>query len=412
MAVAHGSIYGTDGNSITPSEDFILGVQEYYIKSLLKNLKKSDPKTERRLRGKINNLVTNKVLANALFLDWLLEKEQRVEVSNIEPINNALRLYYITNIQKNPILPTEDVPWAKGIETDIAFELELEGLDKFENLDVFIEPVESGPKYIQDCIDAGVPVPNKLFDSTWVKLGRLEKYAETERKRELFIYRSLDPPGFCIAMISNAINEYESGHYDLICFGTQSNNACFFERDGLVYNESNLVGEFNEELDVNDVDNRIITYCTRCHAGENPFIVHPEDPVFIEAAKLKRDFLDTPNTLPNLMGTDWYNPMFNHAAVTETYEHVLGNPPPPLLSPIAFVESEKKCTSCHSKDGTGGRFPYRAPVEYCSIFDTSIGSTMPLYDQANTNKYINEINQLKKYICDQSIGGGGEVLGD
>ena len=397
--VFHGSIIGTDGNVITPSENFILGVQEYYIATILKNLKQSYPKIGVEIRRKIDASVANKVLANAIFIDWLLEKEQPDEILDIAPANNALRWYYLLNIQKNPILPTGGEPWAKGIETEIAV--------KFVNagMDIFIG-VDTGAKYQQDCLDAGVPVPDKLFDDKWVRLG-LYGHQEQFGKTELSIYRNEAPAGFCLSTTHYANENSVSGRQALICLGTQTNNACFFEGYGI---------DFGGDTNINDVDYSLSMYCTGCHVGENPFIVHPQDPVFTEAARLKSEFLDPPGTLPNLMSTDWYTPMFNHSIVESPGFHGSNNPDPININDLdsVFVGSGgpvKKCTTCHKKDSSAGRFPkYSTTNSYCgSVLSKSLGvsptfpATMPMFDLANADKYIHNINQLQWLVCNKKV---------
>ena len=398
-SVAHGSIIGTDGNIITPNENFILGVQEYYIQTIWKTFNKNYLKTGEEIKRTIYNLVTNKVLANAIFLDWLLEKEQPEKIMHIAVANDALRWYYISNIQKDPILPTGDEPWAKGIETEIAV--------KFVNagMDIFIE-APSNAFYMRQCLEAGVPIPDNLFDDTWERLGFFEH--SSNRPSELMIYRSSDPAGFCLAR-----NDYVdgiSGFYGLICLGTQSSNACFFQDHGITFSGDKNISELGIGISLG---------CTFCHAGENPFIVHPEDPVFMEAATLKRDFLD-PDGIPNLMAADWYKPMFNPR--TPRSESFPQNPEPSNISQLEEVPfPDKKCTTCHSKNGGGGRFPRESEFNenYCGnvLYPALMGwgdfsATMPLFDLPNVNKYLNQINKLRRWCGDEPLVGGEPVIGN
>ena len=99
LAIAHGEIIGIDGNTIDPKADFILAAQEHYIQTTWDSLKKVSPSLGLEIKNAIYNAVDDKTLANALFLDWLLEKVQPKNVAHLTVTNNALRWYYVKNIQ-------------------------------------------------------------------------------------------------------------------------------------------------------------------------------------------------------------------------------------------------------------------------------------------------------------------------
>lgn len=383
LAIAHGEIIGLDGNTIDPKADFILAAQEHYIQTTWDSLKKVSPSLGLEIKNAIYNAVDDKTLANALFLDWLLEKVQPKNVAHLTVTNNALRWYYVKNIQKDPILPEGDKEWAKGIEANIAIELENKGIKMYL-------PVSSGGvQYRQDCIDAGVPIPDQVFSDEWEVMGAIEnKIVMSNRRRVLKMYVSNDPKGFCLSLSSYEVEQGSSqGHLDVICFGTQTNNACFFEEEmnlDVVTDFSELGTPFGGSIGV----------CTSCHAGENAFIVHPKDTAFINAAELKGEFFGTGK---NLMGTGWYK-----AIVPTNWPKNPG--PMTILETVPVGPNGKKCTICHSAIGPGGRFPDMSDSDlsfYCNIFDHTIGTysnfeaTMPLDDLSNIGKYLNDINFIR-----------------
>lgn len=396
LAVAHGEIIGSDGKTFNPKADFILAAQEHYIQTVWDSLKRVSPSEGLDIKKTIYSAVNDKTLANALFLDWLLEKVQPKNVAHLTVTNNALRWYYVKNIQKDPILPEGDKEWAKGIKTNIAIELENKGLKMYL-------PVKSGgAQYRQDCINAGVPIPDQVFSDEWVEMGDIKNtIVESGVRRVLKMYVSNDPEGFCLSL--NIYEGYASDqvHVDVICFGTQTNNACFFEEEEINLNVVTNLSEFRTPFDDG------ITVCTSCHAGENAFIVHPSDSAFINAAKLKGEFFGTGE---NLMGTGWYNPL-----VPNNWPK---NPGPMTnLETVPTGSDGKKCTICHSASGPGGRFPdmsdsdFKNGDAYCWIFDHTIGAysnfeaTMPMDDIANIGKYLNDINFLREECGIESDGG-------
>jgi hypothetical protein len=101
--------------------------------------------------------------------------------------------------------------------------------------------------------------------------------------------------------------------------------------------------------------------CSDCHAGENPFIVHPLDLAFSSA-------LSAVNVNPKAWPTPIVHPDW------------VGNIGP--IEKLGPVNSgQERCDSCHSKD-VAGRFPLvsNALPEYCSSVLTpavSTGATMP-----------------------------------
>ena len=149
-------------------------------------------------------------------------------------------------------------------------------------------PSSGGLEYIESCRAEGVPVPDLLFDesdSRWTNAGYLEESitspkfdTDPERGIELWVFADEAVPGMCLAVKRKWPSPPGSGHFDLICLGVETNKACFFEsRD--MDNETNL----DSAVDISAIDAGETLFsspCTRCHAGENPFIVHPLDPAF------------------------------------------------------------------------------------------------------------------------------------
>lgn len=103
--------------------------------------------------------------------------------------------------------------------------------------------------------------------------------------------------------------------------------------------------------------------CTECHAGENPFVIHPNTALGLpELMFAIRGDMNSPR-LP-LFARDWYEPL-----VKPSWPQ---NPGP--------IDSPGRCALCHRTGGEGGRFPQISPDlgAYCNaILRNAISRTMP-----------------------------------
>ena len=96
--------------------------------------------------------------------------------------------------------------------------------------------------------------------------------------------------------------------------------------------------------------------CSDCHAGENPYIVHPE----------KAPFIGLSNSIAS---TGWHQPL-----VDASWPQ---NPGPTNL--LDAVTSTRTCDGCHTS-GSAGRFPELSTElrGYCSaVLSSAVRETMP-----------------------------------
>lgn len=401
FSFAHGVLIGPDG-VFEPNANYILDIQNQFITKYEDSLALEAKGRLGNIKKNIYSKVTDKVLARAIYLDWIVDNMSSKNPSTLSIANNSLRWYYVKNIQNDPILPSGNENWSKGIERKIALELEQLGMN------VMWEVRNGSPKYIDDCLSAGVPVPDELLSDNWEPLGTLsQQILALGSSRELHMFLSDDPPGFCISMISYLPEDDErpenEEHLDLICFGTQTDNACFFENVSIEI----TAGVPIDILDLN-AKNELpgaLNYCISCHPGENPFIVHPNDSVYFNAYALKGSFFET---APNLNGTG-----------TKMYKVVDApdwpkNPPP--FDDLNSIDSEEKCTQCHTSLNAG-RFPDFNQADasdfsyYCNnILNAVLGNqvnfdaTMPLGDVDNEDKYFEQIDALRASCSNDDEG--------
>ncbi len=221
MTLGHGTFVGSDGKEFRPTTDFILQAQQIYISNLMSRV---DGSQEKQLV--IQNLVTNNILANALFLDWLLEKSKPDDLAHLTAVNNGLRWHYVIHIQSDPILPDQGHVWSKGVPIEIARQLETNGVS------VFLITNARGEAYRQECRECGVPVPPPMFGPGWRFLGIFDREFLSEgTQAELWIHES--PEGVCLALPRYIVNggtvTDDVDVLGIICLGVQSSKICFFD---------------------------------------------------------------------------------------------------------------------------------------------------------------------------------------
>jgi hypothetical protein len=357
-AMGHGAFIGTEGNEIIPTEQFIELVQKFYIEDLLNkdNGHEKIPSVDlEKMRKQISGIAENKILGNALFLDWLIEKIQPANTAHLSAINSGLRWHYVNKIQKNPTFPADQNYLAKGFGDLKAKQFEALGLK------IMTSTTEGVAGYCKECLEAGVPIPSKMFGSEWKRVGNISNVFISEGlQAELWIYESETPKGICLALPRFAPGSDRATLFGVICLGTVSSNACFFD------NPPTKSFKRNEEIDFKQNFNGgfgLVSnqgkggVCTDCHAGKNPYVVHPDDTTFMAV-------------INKIQPLGWHKPL-----VAQTWPH---NPGPSNM--LLGIESKNKCSSCHNATGSAGQFPIISSElsEYCRvILTTAIGRTMP-----------------------------------
>jgi hypothetical protein len=231
---------------------------------------------------------------------------------------------------------------------------------------------KSGTDYIAECQAAGVPVPTMVNDGTWENHGILSnEFIETSLFAEVWSWVSSSPRGICLSLPRHTA---EVGGLTkitgVICMGIESSKVCYFDSPGDVYFEGGWTRGPHPMSDF--VAGAALATngggeCTDCHAGENPFIVHPDEPAFRDFAADRSIDLRFPDEWPEpIVVADW--PMN----------------PGPIESLGAVPGGERGCTTagCHVRGPGSGRLPMGSMDELTSwcytILPTALSRpTMP-----------------------------------
>ncbi len=345
VALGHGQFLTPDGKAFEPTPESIQQVQSYFTTKFLAKFRlQNDTKLLLMLEQKkalIDKYVNDKVLANALYLDELIKASNDKANATSEDILNGLRIYYINHFSKQELILKDGI-FTKGIQPDVAKRLER------ENIVVYLKTNNSDEEYINECRDAGVPIPDPMYADPWKKMGMFSnEFIEDWKFAELWFYESSDPEGACLALPRyNDKDGKTASVLGLICVGKKSSKACFWDSPSSVKFVRDVPVSIDKFLGGAALKYNGQGTCTACHAGENPFVVHPDKPPFAGlTSKLTPDNWHDP-----LVHPDWPQ-----------------NPGPTTV--LDNVSSTNRCDSCHTQ-GNAGRFPNVADPamqQYCSI---------------------------------------------
>jgi hypothetical protein len=338
----------------------------------------------------IEQSVSDSVLSNALLIDQFLSAAGLESDSRLQSVHSALRRHYLNEIAQ----PSFSLPagtFSKGIEPSIADALELDGIE------VYSSTTASGSDYVAECAAAGVPIPPTMFQAPWENRGSFDgsEFISTGLDPELWLYESTSPQGLCLALPRYNASD-DATLLGIICLGTQSNNACFWDNPSGVRFPRGVPVPLSSFVGGADLATNGQGECTDCHAGENPFNIHPEVAAFAGISGIAQP-------------GGWHNPLVDPSWVQ--------NPGPTNL--LASVASTRSCVSCHQA-GVSGRFPEVSTRlrGYCSDvlgIATRAGGgrpafyTMPMGDAANGTDYENHIAALEA-ACDEPPASGTEEI--
>ena len=391
---AYREFFDVSGQNVAPDAAMIGDSQQRLLTLLHSRLSASGntgAQAEIATREKlIQETVSDGVLANGLVIDELLSSSGTEDDSRLRNLNAALRNAYLTDIAP----PTFSLPagtFTKGIPPSLADALEEAGIGVYKFTDA------SGSAYVNECSAAGVPIPPTFFQAPWVNQGSFDgsEFISSGLDPELWVYESTSPPGVCLALPRyNASDEAEL--LGIICLGTESSNACFWDNPRGVRFPRDVPIPLSSFLGGADLADNGQGTCTACHPGENPFNIHPEVAAFAGVS-------------PIAQPAAWHRPL-----VDPSWPQ---NPGPTNL--LDSVASTRSCTGCHQA-GVSGRFPEMSTeiAQYCSSVLTPATReraprpayfTMPMGDAANGAQYENHITALLD-ACEEPPPSGTEDI--
>jgi hypothetical protein len=422
-SIGHGGFFGQDGRQIVPTAAFVAKAQAWYRERLLAQLDPSQRDEladfERQLGEGLQPQGQEALVMQQRALDWLLAQLPRTpEMARLRGKVGALgyrlkwRLPSRDDLEELRTL--EPFPLDPKLEARLQ-EAEFNPSAKAALLDA---TTNSGQAYIDECTAAGVPIPPtiNLLDPSgtagWRKVGFIPQGEQfiTGTPAEVRVFES--SAGMCIALPRFNDKTLSDVNLDgVICLSKTTSKVCFWDNQmggttfsfpagtkvpiGVPNLAVNPAGQYQAggaEIE----NNSTAGICTDCHAGENPYIIHPN--------------ADLGGVLMGELGTSLGLPTFGPNRYAPI---VAGSWPQNQLSHSQALVPDV-CGSCHTLGGEGGRFPHLSKEldGYCNtILAQAIDKTMPPFDPGGEagNPLV---TAFKDTYCSSPASAGPSNRGD
>ena len=362
-AVGHGGFFDAKGVEIEPDSRFIRNAQLYYLERLRASADTQAAAQFERKQARIKRIVDDEVLANSFLITWFTNQSNTSEGAAIAAKNAALRGHYLRTYQpdrkeKDPLGLTPAQRERLTGEGAIPLSLTTNG----------------GKEYLEECLNAGVPTPPDWGSADWSGPNPLiKKFIVTGLAADVYTFESKSPRGICMALPRYNPDSRTIALLGVICLGADTSKACFWDNEDVPRSGITPIEDFRGGAQLAGGD-----ICSDCHAGENPYVVHPGSAVDIGA-------IQHPNS--------WYDPL-----VIASWPQNPG--PTNVLDPIVLAGGDGSCLSCHQY-GSAGRFPEASTAlpGWCNaVFRNAVGlgsatKTMPLGGGSlDFSKHINGLD--------------------
>jgi hypothetical protein len=419
--IAHGAFFDSMGNQIAVSPEFVAKAQEFYRNKLVSSLndakKREFSSFESRLKEGVKFEGQAQLVLQQRLLDWLIENSTAKPDARMIGKLNALKYKLNWKLSTKTDLQPTDVREEFRIEPQLDEKLKLP-LKTGATVRTFT--MNRGQAYINECVAAGVPIPPPIGQldpagtNGWKSQGFIpaNKQFIVGTPAEVRTFHSTSPEGMCFALPRYTDATMSVVELDgVICMGKSSSKVCIWDNQmngsGFSFVSGTKIPIGVPDLTINpsgqyqgggfELDGGTGGVCTDCHAGQNPYIIHPQ--VDLGGGVLMGSLGQSPQNLPTfavtrydpLVAADWPQ---NQLSMTPKY--------------VPNV-----CSGCHVSGGIGGAFPHLSTAlgQYCNtILAQAIMKTMPPFNpggEANNPDVI-----TFKNWCGTSASSGPSDRGD
>ena len=394
MATGHGGFFGRDGQQIPLTLGFAAEAQAWYRMHLLSALPVAKQREfgayEKRLREGLKMETQDSLVLQHQALEWLLANTASSELK-LQTASKVRALRHAMNwkIPQQAELKIVDKLEIFTPHPDIIQRLEALKFKPPGNIALSIT-TNSGQAYIDECKAAGVPIPPSInvLDPAglagWKSQGFIPQATQfiVGSPAEVRTFRSVSPEGMCYALPRYSDASLSTATLDgVICLGKQSSKVCFWDNQWTVNGTVQAfnipagtqipIGVPNAPGGKYQAGGKEIEFgpggvCTDCHAGENPYIIHPKANLAPNGpAVLWESLAAAPQNLPSM--------------AINRYDPIVGGSWPQNQLSQAGSTVPMECSACHFK-GFAGRFPHLSNKipGYCgTVLAQAITKTMP-----------------------------------
>lgn len=387
--IGHGTFFDRSGGEVSTSLDNMLSIQAYYRSQLSALLTTAERQTYNVYRSQLNSQwqeIQNgndpidqdrqQLIVNTILFDKQLELFNPADVGRLKGINNLIQ-----QVALEPFIGLDEVKWASLVESSPF--LQLYGQYREPKVGgtgiLFLSTMAGGVAYINECIDNGVPRPPAWGDAAWQPTGALineNEFISRSSKARPYVYQSSSPVGACIALPRAIGNSDVATLLGIICVGKESGNSCFWDNQTTTC-DSDPMTPCPESYNIDITPSPLLEIsssflggadllggqggqCTACHAGENPFVIHP-------GTALGHPGLDvggvTTQTMPDRFHDPIVHPLWYQNERSST---------------LTDLPEASRCASCHAVQPTG-------------VLGSANGGRLPQLSQALRNDYCSAV---------------------
>ncbi len=430
-AFGHGGFFGPDGKQIPVTIDFVTKAQAYYKAKLVSALPAAKKKVfasyESRVMSGIEANSQDRLILQHQSIEWLLAntsspKLMQQYAGKLRALRQALNYKVPDQATAGEAEKLEPyTPSPQVMQRLASPQLRLMNLKLTPDpggVHVLSATINSGQAYINECSAAGVPTPPTInvMDPNGTAGWRSEGFIPTVSQfivgtpAELRSFKSSAPEGMCFALPRYTDASKSTVALDgVICTGRQTSKVCFWDNQmsGVGFNfpagtqipigvPSAPGGQYQgggKEIEFGSGG-----ICTDCHAGENPYIIHPKVNLAPSGpAVLWESLSQAPRNLPTMP--------------VNRYDPLVGGTWPQNQSSQAASTLPPTCAGCHFK-GFAGRFPHLSNQiqQYCSVvLSQAITKTMP---PGSPGSEATAANAFRDAWCNAPPNASSEDTGD
>lgn len=407
-AVGHGGFFNHEGKQIALTLDYVTHAQKWYEKALYKGLAEKQQyeyaEMERELFMDLQASPQDQLILRNYLLSWAAENQQNTK-------KNSRIASKLSALRSALLMPLADEGNLKIVKRNFLHKISPEVLERIkkmfdrdkDEIEVFKITTNKGQAYINECQEAGVPIPPPInqMDPTGLAGWRSEGFIPQSQQfivgtpAELRSYRSLMPEGMCYSLPRYTNNTLSTISLDgVICMGKRTSNVCFWDNQwtqgGSVVSFLTSAGEIvpigvpstpggKYQAGGAEIEFGPGGVCTDCHAGENPYIVHPNS---VLRGTTKWESLGEPaGDLPTF-AVNRYVPLVGASWPQNTASLAAAAPKFPAT-----------CKGCHVKGGAG-RLPHLSNQipSYCYTILRQAGQrTMPTFAPGSVEAAVDDL---------------------